>query len=152
MNTQDIQLDLDKLPWSYSEISGQEVHGDMLATMFAGQHQLMKRYEGIEAANGCVVVPPELFGEVDDRQVQMRIKDLAYRVVEELSEATNTLKNKPWKNSFVATDKDHFHEELADALHFFMELLITAGLDAEGIFLLYFRKHRVNQFRQDSNY
>ena len=173
INTTDIELQMEKLPWESSDLTsnlpgimstvrrgimstvrrdsgGRPV--DMLATIFAGQHQLMETYEEIERRNGCVVVRPEYFGAVDDRQVQMRLKDLAYRVIEELSEATNTLKNKPWKQTFVATDVDHFQEEIADALHFFVEFLITAGMTAEDIFKMYFRKHAVNQFRQESKY
>jgi hypothetical protein len=125
---------------------------DLLATIFAGQRRLMERYFEIERDNGAVVVEPHLHGELDDRDVQMRIKDLAYRMVEELSEATNCLKNKPWKNTFVETDREHFREELSDAVHFFVELLVTAGLTADDVFDLYFRKHQVNEFRQDSNY
>jgi hypothetical protein len=112
----------------------------------------METYEEIEQRNGAVVVEARSFGVVDAREVQIRMKDLAYRVVEELSEATNTLKNKPWKQTFVATDVPHFHEELADAFHFFVELLITAGISAEDLFKLYFLKNAVNQFRQESKY
>lgn len=124
----------------------------MLATIFAGQQSLMETYDPIERRNGAVVVDPEFFGELDDRKVQMRIKDLSERVTEELMEAMNCLKNKPWKDSFVGTDVDHFQEELADTLHFFVELLITAGVGPEDIFKMYFRKFAVNQFRQDSRY
>lgn len=157
MNTTDIELDMEKLPWAEHQLvdaadpEGYGV-GDMLATIFAGQRQLMEKYDGIERRNGAIVVEPEFFGEVDDRKVQMRLKDLAWRVTEELSEATNTLKNKPWKDTFVATDVPHFQEEVADALHFFVEFLITAGFTPEAIFKMYFRKHAVNQFRQESKY
>lgn len=150
MNTKDIQLDLDALPWGHTSLRNNE--GDLLATIFAGQEELMEKYHEIEKRNGCVVVEPELRGEIDDRDVQMRVKDLMERCIEELMESANTLKNKPWKNTFVATDRDHFYEELADALHFFIELCITVGLDADSLFKLYFRKHAVNQFRQESNY
>jgi hypothetical protein len=159
MNTTDIKLDISKLPITSGLLEETEDGdawesgaGDMLATIFAGQRQLMEEYETIERGNGCVVVTPAAFGHLDMREVQMRLKDLAYRVVEELSEATNCLKNKPWKQSFVATDEEHFREELADALHFFVELLITAGMSAEDVFKIYFRKHAVNQFRQESKY
>lgn len=154
MNTKDIQLDMPTLPWR--DAKGEDAlpvgGGDMLATMFAGQEQLLEKYEDIERRNMAHVVTQANRGALDDRVVQMRIKDLAYRTVEELSEATNCLKNKPWKNTFVATDVDHFKEELADALHFFLELIMTAGISAEELFSLYFRKHHVNQFRQESNY
>src|SRR5437773_1501280 len=118
--------------------------GDMLQTIFDGQHELIAKYHDIEGARGALVVDPDKFGELDLRYVQWRIKDLAYRMVEELTEATNTLKNKPWKVSEVTTDKLHFYEELADALHFYIELCITAGMDAEDLARIYHRKHAVN--------
>lgn len=126
--------------------------GDLLVTIFEGQGELIARYHDIERSRGALVVEPSQFGNIDHRFVQWRIKDLAYRCIEELTEATNTLKNKPWKQSEVSTDKDHFYEELADAFHFFIELCITAGMDAEDLALMYHRKHAVNKFRQRSNY
>lgn len=125
---------------------------DWLEAIFDRQWELVKKYHDIERSRGALVVEPEMFGNLDHRYVQWRLKDLAYRTVEELSEATNCLKNKPWKQSEVLTDKDHFYEELADAFHFFIELCITAGLDAEDLTLLYLKKAEVNSFRQRSNY
>jgi dUTPase. len=126
--------------------------GDMLQTIFDGQIELIAKYAEIEQGRGALVVPPEEFGNIDHRFVQWRIKDLAFRCIEEMTEATNTLKNKPWKQSEVATDQVHFYEELADALHFFIELCITAGMTAEDLARIYHRKHAVNKFRQRSNY
>ena len=126
--------------------------GDLLSSIFEGQRQLMEKYHDIEQKRGALVIEPANYGRIDHRFVQWRIKDVAYRCIEELTEATNTLKNKPWKQSEVPTDTTHFYEELADALHFFIELCITAGLDAEDLALMYHRKHAVNQFRQRSNY
>jgi dUTPase-like protein len=126
--------------------------GDLLQTIFDGQVELIAKYHDIEQSRGALVVEPAQFGEIDHRFVQWRIKDLAFRCIEEMTEATNTLKNKPWKQSEVPTDKVHFYEELADALHFFIELCITAGMTAEDLARIYHRKHAVNQFRQRSNY
>jgi hypothetical protein len=126
--------------------------GDLLVSIFRGQAQLMQKYHSIEQHRGALVIEPENYGRIDHRFVQWRLKDLAYRTVEELSEATNTLKNKPWKQSEVSTDATHFYEEVADAFHFFIEFCITAGMDAEDLALMYHRKHAVNQFRQRSNY
>lgn len=126
--------------------------GDMLAGIFAAQWELLLKYHEIEKSRGALVVDHEQFGNIDHRFVQWRIKDLAYRCLEELSEATNTLKNKPWKQSEVTTDRVHFYEELADSLHFFIELCITAGMSADDLAKIYHRKHAVNEFRQRSNY
>lgn len=126
--------------------------GDMLQTIFDGQDELIARYHEIEESRGALVIDKKDFGKLDSRFVQWRIKDLAFRMIEELTEATNTLKNKPWKQSEVSTDGVHFYEELADALHFYIELCITAGMTAEDLARMYHRKHAVNQFRQGSNY
>lgn len=126
--------------------------GDLLKAIFDRQRELMKEYHHIEQSRGALVVDETEYGEVDYRFLQWRIKDLAYRTVEELSEATNTLKNKPWKQTEIATDRTHFYEELADAFHFFVELLITAGLDHEDLALMYLKKSEVNKFRQRSKY
>ena len=126
--------------------------GDMLQTIFDGQIELIARYHDIEKGRGALVIEPEEFGNIDHRFLQWRLKDLAYRTIEELSEATNTLKNKPWKQSEVSTDATHFYEEVADAFHFFIEFCITAGMTAEDLARIYHRKHAVNQFRQRSNY
>lgn len=126
--------------------------GDMLEGIFAAQQELIDTYHDIEAERGFIVVDPKDYGNVDDRFVQNRIKDLSQRTVEELMEAMNTLKNKPWKVSEVSTDKVHFYEELGDTLHFFLELCITAGMTAEDLARIYHRKHAVNKFRQESRY
>lgn len=126
--------------------------GDMLQTIFDGQAELIEKYHNIEQGRGFVVIEPKDYGDIDDRFVQYRIKDLNGRCIEELMEAMNTLKNKPWKQSEVSTDKTHFYEELGDALHFFIELCITSGMTAEDLARIYHRKHAVNKFRQESMY
>lgn len=123
--------------------------GDMLANIFHRQQELEDKYEDIEAANGF---PHPTGADLDDAATQWFLKDAAYRVVEELSEATNCLKNKPWKTSQVVTDKDHFYEELADAWHFMVRLTIYSGLSSEDLYKLYFKKSEVNKFRQETNY
>lgn len=126
--------------------------GDMLEGIFDGQEELIEKYEKIEADRGFITVPKEMRGQLDHRFVQFRIKDLMQRTIEEMMEAANTLKNKPWKQTETATDVVHFNEEVADALHFFVELCVTAGISARDLALLYHRKHAVNQFRQESKY
>jgi len=141
------ELDLENVVNDYSNGSG-----DYLEAMFTRQGELMAKYEEIEKKNGANVVEPFQFGELDLRNVQARLKECAYRVVEELSEATNCLKNKPWKQDAVATDEVHYKEELADTFHFFLELLIVSGFDAKEFASYYFRKAEVNKFRQNSGY
>jgi len=133
------------------EESDQYMEGDMLMDIFGRQHELMKAYHPIEARNGLLLtdeVPVNLHSAIG----QARLKDFAWRITEELGEAMNCLKNKPWKQTQMETDIAHYQEELADAFHFFIELCILSGIDAIGLYNLYFRKNKVNQFRQRSKY
>lgn len=127
-----------------------KVEGDMLKAMFARQHELELKYKEIESKN--LGIPMPLRAEIDNPLHQYLIKDLMWRIVEELGEAANCLKNKPWKNTHMPTDEEHFMEEIADSMHFFIQLLLFLGLDAEEACLLYFKKSEVNKFRQRSNY
>ena len=65
---------------------------------------------------------------------------------------TETLKNKPWKQTQMPTDKNHFYEELSDSFHFFLGLCLMVGLTPQDLFRIYFAKHQVNEFRITSNY
>ena len=62
------------------------------------------------------------------------------------------LKNKPWKQTHMETDVEHYKEEIIDAFHFFVELCILSGIDEDDLFKIYLFKNEVNRFRQRSNY
>ena len=104
--------------------------GDMLETIFNRQRELMNKYHEIETKNLGHDVPhsSDEYGpycgalNVDDRMSQLRMKDFAWRVTEELTEATLALGEK---------DRTHYDEELIDALHFSVELLILCGFRAK---------------------
>lgn len=156
MNTGDFPTDLDEVMDNFMDNNGKDDPRDLLYAMFWRQRELMEKYHEIESMNGAIIIPldngPGGLGDIDHREVQMRLKDLAYRTVEELSEATNCLKNKPWKQDWVATDAHHFYEEVADAFHFFLEFCLTAGMTPADLARVYFAKSEVNKFRQRSGY
>jgi NTP pyrophosphatase (non-canonical NTP hydrolase) len=122
----------------------------MLKSMFTKQKFLEEKYNPIEKATGALV--PDLPLDIHTFHGQERARMLIYRITEELYEAGNCLRNKAWKRSQVPCDKDHFLEELADAVHFVIQLFLELGLEAEDVFKLYFRKSIVNEFRQQSKY
>lgn len=126
--------------------------GDLLKLIFDRQKELAEKYHEIESRNEGREVPK--IGELDINSYagQRRLKDFAWRVTEEIAEAMLTLKLRPWKSTPQLTDIDHYVEELIDALHFFVELLMLSGLDAEMTAKLYLQKNEVNKFRQRSNY
>jgi len=146
MNVNDFMHTIHEL----KQILVEEHDGNTLQMIFARQQDLMDKYDKIEFANGFDV--PVAPVDINSHRGQARLKDMTWRCVEELGEAMNCLKNKPWKQTMMETDLTHYREELADAFHFFVELCILSGLSATDLFTLYFLKSEVNKFRQDSKY
>lgn len=93
---------------------------DKLDLMFERQHGLAVKYLPIEQANGLLQTE-SLPVIIDDRKGQARLKDFAWRVSEELYEATDALVQHP-------DNVEHFLEEMIDSIHFFIELNILCGI------------------------
>ena len=64
----------------------------------------------------------------------------------------NCLKNKPWKQTQMLTDRPKFEQYLASTWTEMLQLLLVAMGDYEQVYLFYFKKNAVNQFRQRSKY
>jgi dimeric dUTPase (all-alpha-NTP-PPase superfamily) len=78
--------------------------------------------------------------------------DMYYSVVEALGKSMNCLKNKPWKQTHLMTDVRKFNEHLIEAWCRFIDLAIELGLSADDLFKVYWKKSKVNEFRQRSKY
>lgn len=137
-------LELRVIPW-YEGM-------DMLEAIFSGQRQLMEKYHEIEESNGSPVIFEDQEGQLDDRQVQARLRQLYGFLTQELGEAMQELKLKPWKRTEISTDKEALFGELGDCFHFFVEFCITAGMTAEDLHRVYFKMHSKNVNRQNSDY
>jgi len=126
--------------------------GDMLEDIFGRQADLQKKYYKIERKTCPGFEPKKVPVDINSHVGQDQIRQRFFWTIIELGEAVDCLKNKPWKQSMVETDVDHFREEVADALHFFIEGCILAGITASDLFSSYMRKSEVNKFRQRSKY
>lgn len=123
---------------------------DKLDVIFAVQKKLKEKYDCIERMKNIFV--PVLPIDINICRNQEYLKSLCYRVIAELVEATECLKNKAWKQSEVLVDQDHFFEELGDCIHFLVELCISVGIDSEKFFEIYFKKSEVNKWRIETQY
>lgn len=94
---------------------------NMLEDIFNKQRELAHKYHPIEKSNGFRV-GDGLVVNLHDKFGQHRIKDFSWRVTEELMEALEA-----WYDD----DEDHCQEEVADALHFFVELAIICDMSHE---------------------
>lgn len=90
--------------------------------------------------------------EVISRKLNDTLDFWVSRFIEQLAMMCNCLKNKPWKQSMMKTDREAFYNRLAEAWVCYITILIISGMGAEDIAHVYLRKSQVNQFRQRSNY
>lgn len=103
--------------------------GDRLEMMFNRQKELFEKYGPIEKSKGVgfhAIVHNGFFA-IDDAQSQYILKDYAWRVTEELMEMLSCDEDDP------LIRERHAAEELADALHFFIELFIVARLEVDDV-------------------
>ena len=98
---------------------------DMLDLMFDRQHHLAIKYLPIEDANGLLQTK-DFPVVLDDRKGQARLKDFAWRISEELYEATDALVQHP-------DNVEHFLEEMIDSIHFFIEMNLLCGITPDKI-------------------
>lgn len=80
------------------------------------------------------------------------LNDLVSDHVMYLGMMCNCLKNKPWKQSMMRTNKENFYKHLKLVWSNYIAILTSQDLTEEEITDLYLRKSQVNQFRVRSNY
>lgn len=71
--------------------------------------------------------------------------------VEQIAMMCNCLKNKPWKQTQMVTDKEEFYRRLKNVWVGYLSILSTC-LSPDDIAEVYLKKSQVNKFRQRSNY
>lgn len=156
--------DIDKADGKEERISFMEsLPKDKLEGIFKGQKKLMGDYLSIankhysKVFGSDVEIDPEAWegkeSNLHTKTGNFLVRDMIEATIQELAETIQTMKNwKAWKQTEMETDVEHWKEEMVDALHFYVEALILAGVDADELFKLYYKKHGVNEFRQRSKY
>lgn len=77
---------------------------------------------------------------------------MTFNFIAHMGLAANCLKNKPWKQTQMLTDKDKFNTHLAGAWHSFFRMWYEYGMSLQDMYVIYAKKARVNEFRQRSQY
>ena len=75
-----------------------------------------------------------------------------YDYVEGIGMMCNCLKNKPWKQSMMQTDRVAFFTRLHSVWMRYIAIMETVFESPEDIVSVYLKKSQVNKFRQRSNY
>lgn len=74
------------------------------------------------------------------------------KFIENLGMMCNCLKNKPWKQSMMKTDRNAFYSRLSEVWVIYITILVVSGMNAQDIANIYLKKSQVNKFRIRSAY
>lgn len=105
----------------------------MIPAMFGEQLRLIQKFKAIELVNGHVI--PEGQCSLQDIAIQEKLRHLAWCITEEIAEAIHAL-NEPgvnllyWRTECTEAT-EAFFEEMADIMHFLIELTIFSGIEPE---------------------
>lgn len=75
-----------------------------------------------------------------------------WRITHWYQMSRNTLKNKPWKQTHMLTDKERYRIFLIRANEYLFGFFWFVGMTPDSIFHIYYKKNLVNQFRIRSKY
>lgn len=92
--------------------------------------------------------------DITSKQGQKLLTEISHHCTDELHEARQHLKNAKSHRATEVTEIDlpKYKEELADALHLFIELCIVSGLTMDEIYEAYMEKGLVNVERIKNGY
>jgi len=110
-----------------------------LARIFEKQIELNKR------------IHADLYKEIEDPEVRRKwFMNFELALRQESAEAIDSLSWKWWKKT--DDDWDNIKVELVDMLHFWVSMCTVAGMNAEDVVNLYFKKNDLNHKRQNEGY
>jgi len=96
-------------------------------------------------------IHPSLYSEIQDPDSKRKwFMNFELAMRQECSEAIDSLQWKWWKKT--EDDWDNIKIELVDILHFWVSMCTVAGLSAEEVIDLYFKKNDLNHKRQNQGY
>ena len=123
-----------------------EEHPDEVSIYEAGRglDYLLGLQQKVEEAWGRDVDPN------DPAAISAYIRDVVLCATDELHEVLAEVNWKPWKDTQGIKDVSAYRGEMADVLHFVLDLYIAAGLTGRDIVLDYVAKHLENLRRVKS--
>lgn len=120
--------------------------GDRLDEMFRRQTEFMELLRDNDKL-------PEWPVDLTSKPGQRMVKETIFNMIEELMEASFTLKNRTHRLTDARlVDVEHFREELGDAFAYFLEVLIFAGVNPEELYEEYCRKNGIVKTRLEKGY
>lgn len=119
---------------------------DKLEEIFKDQEEFMELLEEDDR------LPPWPI-DLTTKQGQRMIKEIAGELHGEIWEATYTLKNKMHRvTDDRSFDRDHYKEEIGDALAYLIEMCIMSGITSDELYEQYKKKNKIVRERFRNGY
>lgn len=123
---------------------------DMLKRIFELQESLMREYQARTPDS-----IPEWPIDIKEKSLQRFCRDTLSKGQDELFEAKSLLRlAKEHRNvtDLGQFEREEFLEEMVDALHFYVEVLILVGFNANDLYGAYYKKNILNRQRIDQEF
>jgi len=104
-------------------------------------HDLFKRQRELSLALG------DDFSKMSLEEKENYTKDKVLAMLDETHEVLREINWKSWKKTKKEIDQEHLLEELADTLHFYINLCLCWGFSAEDVYSAYIEKDKENYER-----
>ena len=117
---------------------------DRKSSAFSTLDIMLDMQREVESAWGRLPDP------ADDEKISQYIREVILCATDELHEVLAEVHWKPWKTHRGIKDISAYREELADVMHFVLDLYLAAGLTGEDIYTDYVEKHYKNMDRTTS--
>lgn len=97
---------------------------------------------------------PQFPVDMTTKPGQKLLKGITHECMHELFEANQALRNSKDHRVTDVNDfnREHYVEELVDALHYFFEIAILSGVSLDELYDAYIKKGQVNVDRIESGY
>lgn len=119
---------------------------DKLDIIFQKQIELQERLGNIKKINSSDSMKQKFIN-----QMILAIQEEAIEIMRESAYKNPDYVEFGWKKG-QTSDNEKFKDEIADLLHFLVNLCIVSDMDAEELFNRYTGKNKENYERQDNNY
>jgi NTP pyrophosphatase (non-canonical NTP hydrolase) len=137
--------DVSKAYGEWLEDDSRPIEEDLINDAATGIDFLLGMQLQIEKVWGRQVDP------TDPEAVSKYVREVVLCATDELHEVLAEVHWKPWKDSRGIKDRDKYREELADVLHFILDLYLAAGISGREIVVDYMAKHYKNLERNKSD-
>lgn len=156
----------DILAWGENQLKTLHKISGLDKAMVLGVKMILVRYANAEiGASKTFVIfgeeQKEEYGDIDSYAPAFHSMSnlshdeeqaMLFEIIYELNIARNLLKSRPWKQTQVMTKEIDFQDALVRSFYLYLGFLTMQGFNTKSLYGLFFKKQKLNLWRQKTNY